>query len=291
MSTTERTSPATGPTPQAGERSARPPGSGAGRLVDALYLSPHLDDVVLSCGGQIHRRVAAGEDVVVVTVFAGAPEGEPTPLAAELHALWGLPADPREALAARRDEDDAALAVLGAKNVRWDYVDAVYRGTPAGAGRTQPFYPTLRSLYAPATEHRRERALAEEIAARLFELPPAARLVVPLGVGRHVDHLLVRRVVQQALPGDQRVRYYEELPYARRFLAVRRARGPAAPGKRWQHETVRLTLADFDAKCRAIACYASQLRPVFDDEADLRQKVRRALHGGGERLWLERARR
>ena len=258
--------------------------------VDALFLSPHLDDAVLSCGGHIHRRSAAGERVTVVTVFAGAPTGAPTALAAELHALWGLPADPREATAARRAEDDAALHVLGAAKVHWDLVDAVYRVAPtpgASTGTTYPtaIYPSLRSLYAPGSVATSEPALLEQIADRLRALPPASRLFAPLGVGRHVDHVLVRAAVDRAFPGDERLRFYEELPYAKRLLAVLRARGAAAPGRRWREEIVALGPADLEAKCRGIACYASQLGPVYRDEEDLRRQVRRALRRGGERVW------
>ena len=38
-----------------------------------VYLSPHLDDAVLSCGGLIHRQVVAGQRPLVVTIFAGTP--------------------------------------------------------------------------------------------------------------------------------------------------------------------------------------------------------------------------
>ena len=39
-------------------------------MLKHVYLSPHLDDAVLSCGGAIHRAGAAGEAVLVITVFA-----------------------------------------------------------------------------------------------------------------------------------------------------------------------------------------------------------------------------
>jgi LmbE family N-acetylglucosaminyl deacetylase len=259
------------------------------RPIDALFLSPHLDDAVLSCGGHIHRRTAAGERVVVVTVFAGAPEGGPTMLAVELHALWGLPADPREALAARVGEDDAALAALGAEPERWGLLDAVYRGRATASGLTEASYPTLRSLFAQPGNDPDELGLSRTITELLRALPAARWVFVPLGVGRHVDHALVRRASELAFPDDDRLRYYEELPYARRWLAVRRAlRRGVPPGRKWTHETVRLSTADLDAKCRAIACYASQLGPVFRDEADLRRQVKKALRRGGERLWRSR---
>ncbi|MFQ5421191.1 MAG: PIG-L family deacetylase, partial [Anaerolineae bacterium] len=59
---------------------------------DAIYLSPHLDDAALSCGGQIFTRTSAGESVLVVTVMAGdAPPGLSSPIVEELHGRWQLP--------------------------------------------------------------------------------------------------------------------------------------------------------------------------------------------------------
>jgi LmbE family N-acetylglucosaminyl deacetylase len=259
------------------------------RPIDALFLSPHLDDAVLSCGGHIHRRTAAGERVVVVTVFAGTPEGGPTLLAAELHALWGLSADPREAIAARIAEDDAALAVLGAEPERWGLIDAVYRGKATASGLTEATYPTLRSLFSPPRQDPDEVGLERTITELLRALPAARDIFAPLGVGRHVDHVLVRRAAEDAFRGDPRVRWYEELPYARRFLAVRRAlRAAGGSRARWNHDTVRLEAADLDGKCHAIACYASQLGPVYRAGALLQRQVQRALRGGGERLWRPR---
>ncbi|MCP5190661.1 MAG: PIG-L family deacetylase, partial [Pseudomonadales bacterium] len=40
---------------------------------DSIYLSPHLDDVPLSCGGQVYQETSAGRRVLVVTLVAGRP--------------------------------------------------------------------------------------------------------------------------------------------------------------------------------------------------------------------------
>ena len=55
-----------------------------------IYLSPHLDDAVLSCGGLIWEQVQLGERVEIWTIFAGDPPAEMlTPFAEELHTRWG----------------------------------------------------------------------------------------------------------------------------------------------------------------------------------------------------------
>ena len=57
-----------------------------------IYLSPHLDDAALSCGGGIAAQRAAGERVLVVTFCTGAPAPDMqfSDLAQEFHRKWGL---------------------------------------------------------------------------------------------------------------------------------------------------------------------------------------------------------
>ncbi len=52
-----------------------------------LFLSPHPDDAVLSCGGLIHQLTQKGEPVTILTVMAGDPPDPlpDTPLVRELH--------------------------------------------------------------------------------------------------------------------------------------------------------------------------------------------------------------
>ncbi|MBK8430550.1 MAG: PIG-L family deacetylase [Chloroflexi bacterium] len=96
----------------------------------ALYLSPHLDDAVLSCGGQIAQQTAAGLPVLIVTLMAGDPPARPlSAFAQKLHDRWQL--DAATAVAARRAEDTAACDLLRADLQHWDIPDCIYRADPA----------------------------------------------------------------------------------------------------------------------------------------------------------------
>jgi LmbE family N-acetylglucosaminyl deacetylase len=94
-----------------------------------LFLSPHLDDIVLSCGGQIAQLVRSGRRVHVVTVFAGdaAPEAAVSPHVQELHERWKL--DPHNPSPGRRAEDRAALKMISAsiQVTHLPFPDCVYR--------------------------------------------------------------------------------------------------------------------------------------------------------------------
>ena len=244
---------------------------------DTLYLSPHLDDAVFSCGGQIFAQAEAGRRVAVLTVAGGdPPPGDPSPLVRDLHRRWGL-AD--GAVEARREEDRAACRLLGAECEQWPVPDALYCRDPDTG---LPLYPSLAALFRGL--HPRDCVLIAELADRLRALPRAARVHAPLAAGRHVDHLLVRGAAEAAFGAD--LAYYEDFPYSRNRWVLRKALGF---GRRWRSEVVALGAEALAAKCRAIACYRSQLPTAFADLEDLRRQVgRAAARAGGERLWRRR---
>jgi len=242
---------------------------------DWIYLSPHLDDAVFSCGGRIALQVRAGMRVWVVTVCAGSPEGPLSDYAQALHEYWGLAET--DAPAARREEDRAALARLGAVAVHWDFWDCIYRRAPDG----RFLYPNYDALWGPIAEE--DGALREELALRMAELPSSATLCVPLGAGAHVDHRLVRQAAEAT---GRPLVYYEDYPYAGEAGKVEGALGEGD----WEPEMVPLDAAALEAKIAAALCYRSQISSFWAGEADLAAHFRAyaAAVGGGnpaERYW------
>ncbi len=227
-----------------------------------VVLSPHLDDAALSCGGAIHKWTAAGEPVLVITLMAGdPPAGEFSPFAHYQHASWGLP--PREAYAARRAEDLAAMRVLGAEYLQLDFLDCIYRRGPAGW-----FYQSDEEIFGAV--HPADEPLADRLTAalqKLESLAAGATVYAPLGVGNHVDHQLVRRAAE-AWRG-RGLCYYEDYPYAE--TADLR---PASAVRGLSPCTVPLTEADLDAKVEAIGCYVSQIPMLFGTLMQMEISVR-----------------
>jgi LmbE family N-acetylglucosaminyl deacetylase len=254
--------------------------AGAGDGWDTVVLSPHLDDAVLSCGGLLHARAERGERVLLVTLFAGeAPDAAArSPLAEELHGVWNLEED---VLRIRRGEDRRASEALGVMALHWDFPEALYR---VGGPGSLPLYPTRQALHGDLRLE--DEALASELADALTALPASAVVLAPLGVGGHVDHRLARRVAR-AVVAPERLWLYEDFPDARSRLAVARA---LVRRRRWEPRVETLAETDLQAKCRAIACYESQLLTAFRDAAEMERRVRRfARRRGGERLWRPRS--
>jgi LmbE family N-acetylglucosaminyl deacetylase len=135
-----------------------------------LVISPHLDDAVLSVGGSIARWTAAGERVVIASVYTDGPPLDEVPLGMRKWADYP----------ARRAEDAAACACLGAES-RWlGQIERAFR-RPFLTGRAMFTTPAARAGFT---------TLANVTAAlgALDDLEPE-RVLVPLGIGNHVDHV------------------------------------------------------------------------------------------------------
>src|SRR5215212_8855307 len=92
-----------------------------------IYLSPHLDDAVLSAGGLIYEQTRSGNAVEIWTFMCGyPPPGEVSPFAEQNHTQWGFPSA-EEATSARRAEDQNAAAIIGAQVLHFDFLDCIYR--------------------------------------------------------------------------------------------------------------------------------------------------------------------
>ena len=262
-------------------------------MPSAIYLSPHLDDAVLSCGGQIAQLVHARQVVRVVTVFAGDTPSTsdalgkcvaPSAFVQELHTRWGLGDNPP---AARRAEDRAALGILGARATHLPFPDCVYRLGRMGA----PLYPARDAIFG--TVAKVEMLLIDEVvrALKRLRVPHDARVILPLTAGHHVDHQIVRAAgeqwckIQDAGRSVQ-IAYYEDYPYAEQPDEVTAALNQDT----LESELVELDEDALAAKVTAIACYRSQISSFFADEAEMAARVRTYAEvvGGGqpaERLW------
>ncbi|MEZ4506381.1 MAG: SelB C-terminal domain-containing protein [Thermomicrobiales bacterium] len=78
-----------------------------------LFISPHYDDIALSCGGTAALVAEAGKDAVVALLFGDHPDPDQpmTPFADHMHAEWGMSAD--EVIAGRRAEEASRPEFLG----------------------------------------------------------------------------------------------------------------------------------------------------------------------------------
>lgn len=167
-----------------------------------LFLSPHLDDAVLSCGGLI-GWLSSDCTVTVASVFTGAPWFGPySGLATWLHNISGY-RRARPLFRARRSEDRTATARLGANFRHLSFRDSVYRKGKPGQWLYQSSVQT--------TPKPDDEELIERLGKSLKDLCQGYDFVIcPLGIGGHVDHRIVRIAAERhSLPHA----YYPDIPY------------------------------------------------------------------------------
>ncbi len=245
-----------------------------------LFLSPHLDDAVLSCGGTIHRLTQQEESVVILTIMAGDPPSPlpQSPIIQDLHQRWDVGYNP---ITNRRTEDERAAKRLGARPVHMLIPDCVYRTSDALV-----LYPSEESLWAKP--HPMDNALAILVETPLPFAAEITSLYMPMGVGHHVDHQIVRDwalTLGKANP-QLSVKLYEEYPYTRDKIAVTQARRLIAA--EMNPKIVALDEVNVAAKTEAISCYKSQITTFWNSITAMEQEVRQLLTQTGENTPAER---
>jgi LmbE family N-acetylglucosaminyl deacetylase len=171
----------------------------------------------------------------------------------------------------RREEDHAACAVLGAQPRHFDWIDAIYR-REAQSGDW--FVNDDKELFGNTPEP----PLVDEIAAILNDmLPEGSQVVLPMGLGGHVDH---QAVVQAGKRLDYHKDYYADYPYI-----IKNFDDPRLCDGQLQKMPHTFTETALRAWQEAVLCYTSQLSTFWRDEPETRLALRNYLAGGGGRLW------
>jgi LmbE family N-acetylglucosaminyl deacetylase len=212
-----------------------------------LVISPHLDDGVFSCGGLLGAGAMEGRAATVVTVFAGRP-----PAAQDL-TDWDRAcgfSSGSDVVGCRREEDQAALELLGAQPAWIEFLDSQYGESPS----------------------------REDIVLKLrmyLALCDPGIILFPLGLF-HSDHRLVHEAALMLIRHARNRRWlaYEDVPYRQR-TELRDERIALLDELGFEPRPLRFAAPEpaLRRKRSAVACYASQLRAfsagvgtVFEDE-------------------------
>jgi LmbE family N-acetylglucosaminyl deacetylase len=233
----------------------------AGRGI--LVLSAHLDDAVFSCGALL-SSLAGRTPVTVATVFT---EASPPPhtWAARAFLRQCMVGDAAALYADRRQEDVDVLTGLGVQHVHLGIPDALFRRREVRAavallGRSVPEvvhrYPTYRFDIARGRVSRGDRALIDRLASDVSSLADridASLILGPIGVGRHVDHLITRALAARQ---PERAIFYSDFPYDQQ--------GSPDAGYLAAHRLTPVTWDQgLDAKQPLIRGYRTQFKALF----------------------------
>lgn len=186
-----------------------------------VFISPHLDDAVLSAGDMIAGLVKKKKPVLVMTVFTDFG-CEPIHWAARRY-LWHsgvMTLNQFERL--RKLEDKLAMTLLGVEYRRLGFTDGYFRkrdGTSLTNKIVSWFGLGQRFIYR---NHRRlfygkinadDKKTVNEVGIVIGKFISAQDIVfAPLGISGHVDHVIVNRAVKKIKAVKKY--YWLDLPYA-----------------------------------------------------------------------------
>jgi LmbE family N-acetylglucosaminyl deacetylase len=216
---------------------------------DAIILSPHFDDAVLSCW----HLLAGVRKALVVNVFAGEP---PVGTLGWWDRLAGA-TDSTEVVRIRAEEDRQALALAGHAYVNLPFLDSQYRQADQAP---EDIVEALRGVVAPG-----------------------ARIYAPASLGDgHRDHTAVRTAALALYAEGASLALYADLPHAtvdgwpRWVLNGGSSTGADPANEQWAKQleatglpvqrmaaaAYRLPTEDHADKLEALLTYGSQIAPL-----------------------------
>jgi LmbE family N-acetylglucosaminyl deacetylase len=247
--------------------------------VKIVVLSPHRDDAAFSVGLAVSWWLEKGDTVEVLNCFSRSEYA----LYSDVHSVH---ANDRMSFvtALRSREDECWRKLCGNKLTISDLrlKDAPIR-----------FHCSLDEIgqLAIRPEEKAFLKIRSAIAER------RGLLVLPLGVGAHVDHLTAREAALAAVDDVRPIAFYEELPYAARgeSVAAEDLAGelslrlkcellPVLIGEELAGEEEDLEMA-IARKRKLALCYDSQIND--GEVTQIAEFCRR--YGGRERLWANEA--
>jgi LmbE family N-acetylglucosaminyl deacetylase len=231
-----------------------------------IFLSPHFDDIALSCGGLVWERTALGDTVSIWTICAGRPPHRLLSAYAQLHHVrWGTG---EQAVEERRKEDITSCSLMNASYRHFDIPDCIYRPRQK---KIPHYYTSGEAIFGnihPAEKKNLVRRLT-----RVFceNFPPDAQLVCPLTLGHHVDHQITRKAAEYAAQAlSQPLLYYADYPY----VVEHPEQLTAYQQKGWICARFEITESAYQAWFAAIAAHHSQISTFWADEQHLQADIR-----------------
>jgi LmbE family N-acetylglucosaminyl deacetylase len=244
-------------------------------MMTHLFISPHYDDAVYSCGGMIYHLIERGEEVVILTVMAGRPSLPlpDTPVLKDNHERWQAGDDP---MATRRAEDQAAAAILDVNTYYLDVPDCIYR-----VAKDKALYPDEESLWGVVHPNDPAAQVLQNI-----DLTDVQVIYAPMAIGKHVDHQIIRNWAWQIAKTSQyTVKFYQDYPYFRKKDALEDALFYFDVPL--ESEAIIISEKAIQHKIRAMSAYISQIRSFWENEAAIDAEVRETFTDSNKSAYIE----
>jgi len=218
-----------------------------------LIFSPHPDDAFLSLGGAMLNWAKEGEKVKIVDFFT-----------VSNYTNKGL-LDAYYVTSVRANEDSKAAKLCNAEVEFLNFTDSFLRGYKEAP------YPTKINWDL-------DKDMLGRIKGEIAKRAKGNECYFPLGIGHHVDHLLVREAAHQLIKENKIKKYYfyEEMYYAAKYHFV-------TDFAKSIHLVPKLVRINFDEKQKVLDVYKSQVEADWNLIRQYSNSITK--DGFHERIW------
>jgi len=173
-----------------------------------VFISPHLDDAILSCGQLISELVKLKKKIQIISIFTKGSLKTITPQAK--HFLNACGYESAVTLFRDRQNEDKNMAKrLGLSIKHLNFTDAAWRTDR----KLNPIYRDAMQQFGGVASEK-DSPLVNSIRSKLSALIKKKHdqplVFGPLGIGGHVDHVLTRNVLAKM---NISTLFWEDFPY------------------------------------------------------------------------------
>jgi SAM-dependent methyltransferase/uncharacterized protein YbaR (Trm112 family) len=218
-----------------------------------IFLSPHLDDAVLSCKYFLNELKIKRKSVDIVSIFTRAGKYPSTKQAREYLVKCGY-SNAHKLFRDREKEDIKAASFLRFKWKHLGYIDAAWRRNDRGKyiyqNEEKQFLGNI-----SISDKKLQKKVKEKV-EKIITSKKNPIVFAPLGVGGHVDHAIIREVARKL---HVQTVYWEDYPYnlddERRAMFFKKNKNFT---KHFQIDS-----GDYSIGSKSIKYYKSQLSLLF----------------------------
>lgn len=233
-----------------------------GSMPHVVVIEPHMDDAILSVGGQLlHDRGRSRITILSAVRFSN------------FTSYWQLHRDFLDVgvvTSLRLGESALAARLLGVEHRCLDWTDAPIRFLPAEEWSVENLKRILPAVYSflEISPDPKEIATLKEKLRRELELLGPDEIWFPMGLGHHVDHRTVRSACVAMLAeatgplAKASIRMYEDLPYNKSEHALQIQKAFEKQGAKIMRCTEDITDV-FDEKLHVLSIFASQFKRSY----------------------------
>jgi LmbE family N-acetylglucosaminyl deacetylase len=169
-----------------------------------LVISPHLDDAALSCCDHILDWKKQEHEVTVLTIFTKFSDKYISDSAKKNILACGV-TNAKQLETLRKIEDREAMKLLQVRYKYLEFTDGWFRSY-----LRKPIYPGKALFEGIISED--DKTLVEKINKRLKGYSDFEKVIIPFGIGNHVDHVMIRQIAEKIFK-TEKLFYYLDQPY------------------------------------------------------------------------------